>query len=148
MVLWFCLGVHLIVSLRKIKEYTSCGIMSVSHTPNQASQSNVERGAQCSQLGIVWGMGHWYSVSSSFCLSGCMLYSHKKKISYKLTGNVAVLWWIYYYVPEYSEWHISKTFFFLWKFSLKGFMRARCITRLPISTQHFYHNIYISFSEF
>ena len=52
--------------------------VSVSHTPNQAqlrTLSNVERGAQprvqhyqCSQRGLVWGMGHWhYTTASQHC---------------------------------------------------------------------------------
>ena len=50
--------------------YCTVNTVSVSHTPNQAelrTLSNVERGAepqvqhfQCSQQGLVWGMGHWH----------------------------------------------------------------------------------------
>ena len=61
---WFCLS-H---CTTKIIENTGCGIMSVSHTPNQAllrtlvmlnlglrPSFNI---TQCSQLVLVWGMGH------------------------------------------------------------------------------------------
>ena len=72
MVHWFCVSVHLIISLQRLIENTGCGIMSLSHTPNQASlRTRVMLNSglrpsfnitQCSQLSLVWGMEHWYSV--------------------------------------------------------------------------------------
>ena len=63
MVHWFCLSVQLVTSLLRLIENTGCGIMSVSHTPNQAllrtlvmlnsglrPSFNI---TQCSQLGLV-----------------------------------------------------------------------------------------------
>ena len=71
----FVNSVHLIILLRRLIENTGCGIMSVSHTPNQASlrtlvmlNSGLRPSfniTQFSQLGVVWGMGHCTSVSAA-----------------------------------------------------------------------------------
>ena len=76
MVHLFCLGVNLVTSLLSSIENTGCGIMSLSHTPKQAllrtlvmlnlglrPSLNI---TQCSQVGLVWGMGHWYSAVKMF----------------------------------------------------------------------------------
>ena len=65
---WFYLGVQLVTSLLRLIENTGCGIMSVSHTPNQALMRTLvmlNSGlhpsfniTQCSQFGLVCGMGH------------------------------------------------------------------------------------------
>ena len=62
-----CLSVQLVTSLLRLIENTDCGIMSVSHTPNQALLRTLVMLSsglrpsfnitQCSQLGLVWGMG-------------------------------------------------------------------------------------------
>ena len=56
------------VTISRIIEITGCGIMSVSHTPNQALLRTLEmlnsglrpsfNISQCSQLSLVLGMGH------------------------------------------------------------------------------------------
>ena len=71
MIHWFCLSVQLVTTLLRVIENTGCGIMSVSHTPNQAMLRTLvmlNSGlcpsfniTQCSQLGLVWVMGHWYN---------------------------------------------------------------------------------------
>ena len=63
-----CLRVHLVSSLPRLIDNTGFGIMSVSHTPNQALLRTLVmlnsglrplfNVTQCSQLGLVWGIGH------------------------------------------------------------------------------------------
>ena len=77
---WFCLSVQLVTSLLRIMKNTGCGIMSVSHNPNQAllrTLVTLNLGlrpsfniTQCSQLTLVWGMEHctMYLTLHSFSL--------------------------------------------------------------------------------
>ena len=96
---WFCLCVYLIISLRRLIENNDCGVMSVSHTTNQALPKTLlmlNSGlrpsfniTQCSQLGLVWGMGHSYITVkkwSQFCTrtirNGFQGYSFVGLVSY------------------------------------------------------------------
>ena len=72
MVHWFCLSVQLVTPIQRLIESTDCVILSVSHTPNQALLRTLEvlnlglrplfNITECSQLGLVRDMGHWYNV--------------------------------------------------------------------------------------